>query len=901
MKATVYWECEAQDANLAGFRIYASQERSRKGDLIATVGADARDAVVELSEDEWFIRVIAYSKADVEDPWEGSVSNVVQQQAPSFNTQTPSAVSAPAVAAVDLGAVVQVAANPASSMEPAQTLQVIEGPSAPLGKLVAEVELPAAGGAADGQRDTHVIPVDGSSGTTRSIVTRAVTEDGQPGTASAAASVPVPERLNHEGVLLAQVNATAGTQSGFPSTTGRGFSLAAGSGYLLDLLTYGALDSSFGNMIGGGTVLYDENRLAPYAQKLWVRSNELDVGVDTTFVLEVYDEIQRTSLAGYFASIDLASLSDTPMFPAGNEGARDRNVRGPEWLTREMAIDGTPRQPIRMQNTRWEYVVRSTAGVGVPSESDWKPLTPGAYITGRYVYVRFMLGDGLGIHRVKSGNVNVYARVGRLVRRGSGTPEASVTAPPGSRYLDQTAEVPYEKSTGQGSTGWVDLRGPAGKKIRTGTASPEGSVTGDPGDLYLQVDSGTGRIFWKRTGTGNTGWLGVGNMGTEISSVSASFNPDLAKNGILYIVDTTGGSYIASLSGTPTVGYSFGIFKSVAANTVTFTPGGTHLINGAVSSVMSTRWEVRWFTYVAADTWLMTIDAGAPSGGSTASTTEVLTGADPSKAVTPDAAAALWEKGSDVASAATISLGEGGFFHITGTTSISDIDFGTDKAGRRAILYFENTLVIANGGNLVCPENRDLVVHQNDIIVVVSEASDLVRVVSYTPAQPRLFKLLASDDAGGQDVATAQPWFPTNPGVTLKANQTYLFEGLLWLSRSGGTTSHTTSMLFGGTATLTSIAYFAMCKSTDVATLGNVGAAMFNVATASTVKNASTGATEQVVIHVKGSVRINAAGTFEPQFQYSAAPGGAPTIKAGSYFRLEPLGDGSIEASGSWS
>ena len=41
----------------------------------------------------------------------------------------------------------------------------------------------------------------------------------------------------------------------------------------------------------------------------------------------------------------------------------------------------------------------------------------------------------------------------------------------------------------------------------------------------------------------------------------------------------------------------------------------------------------------------------------------------------------VWDKGAEVASAATVSLGEGGFFHITGTTIITDIDFPRRRMG----------------------------------------------------------------------------------------------------------------------------------------------------------------------------------------------------------------------------
>jgi len=162
-----------------------------------------------------------------------------------------------------------------------------------------------------------------------------------------------------------------------------------------------------------------------------------------------------------------------------------------------------------------------------------------------------------------------------------------------------------------------------------------------------------------------------------------------------------------------------------------------------------------------------------------------------------------------------------------------------------------------------------------------------------------LFKVLSAN-ASGSDVATAQPWFPTSGGVSVAGNTTYFFQGELRTSRSAGTTSHTTSLLFGGTATLTGIRYKAICNSGEaVANIAENGVSQ-EAATATVFKSASTGATEQISLRVTGIVRINVAGTFIPQFQYSAAPGGAPTILANSYFRMEPMGSGSVVSQGTW-
>jgi hypothetical protein len=54
------------------------------------------------------------------------------------------------------------------------------------------------------------------------------------------------------------------------------------------------------------------------------------------------------------------------------------------------------------------------------------------------------------------------------------------------------------------------------------------------------------------------------------------------------------------------------------------------------------------------------------------------------------------------------------------------------------------------------------------------------------------------------------------------------------------------------------------------------------------------------VITLKGIMKTNAATTITPQFQYSAAPGGAPTVLPNSYIKLIPLGTSSMISVGNW-
>ena len=132
--------------------------------------------------------------------------------------------------------------------------------------------------------------------------------------------------------------------------------------------------------------------------------------------------------------------------------------------------------------------------------------------------------------------------------------------------------------------------------------------------------------------------------------------------------------------------------------------------------------------------WYQRADGTAlvASGFTAASTTEVLTGTDTTKGATPDAIAALWEQGSNIASAGTISIGEGGYFHVTGTTTITDIDWTTDKAGRATWLVFDGILTLThNATTLILPTGANITTAAGDTALVVSEGTDAARVVAY--------------------------------------------------------------------------------------------------------------------------------------------------------------------------
>jgi len=118
-----------------------------------------------------------------------------------------------------------------------------------------------------------------------------------------------------------------------------------------------------------------------------------------------------------------------------------------------------------------------------------------------------------------------------------------------------------------------------------------------------------------------------------------------------------------------------------------------------------------------------------------ASTTEILTGTSAAKVATPDAIASLWEQGSNIASSGTISVGEGGYFFVTGTTTITDIDFATDKAGRKVWLKFNGALTLTHHSTtLILPTGANITTAAGDTACFVSEGTDNVRCVAYNRA-----------------------------------------------------------------------------------------------------------------------------------------------------------------------
>lgn len=133
--------------------------------------------------------------------------------------------------------------------------------------------------------------------------------------------------------------------------------------------------------------------------------------------------------------------------------------------------------------------------------------------------------------------------------------------------------------------------------------------------------------------------------------------------------------------------------------------------------------------------------AASASSVTYATVTETLAGTITNKIVSPDTLAATWEQGSDIASAATLAIPNtgGGYFAVTGSTTITKIDQATSpKTGRAIRLKFNGGLSLTNNANILLPGAGDIFTAAGDVATFVCESTtasnQIWRCIAYTKA-----------------------------------------------------------------------------------------------------------------------------------------------------------------------
>ena len=172
---------------------------------------------------------------------------------------------------------------------------------------------------------------------------------------------------------------------------------------------------------------------------------------------------------------------------------------------------------------------------------------------------------------------------------------------------------------------------------------------------------------------------------------------------------------------------------------------------------------------------------------------------------------------------------------------------------------------------------------------------------SITVTDLDLFFRLNSAHAGANATGAQNP-LPQN--VTLDASSVYEYEIFYRLLKTAGSTSHTVSILWGGTATINNWQRHMLTTSVVGIDFTNVIGSFGADDSQTTPINASgtlASANTRIVVREHGTFSVNVSGTVIPQYQLSAAPGGAYSTAIGSFFRLRKLGaSGSNLSQGSW-
>jgi len=259
-------------------------------------------------------------------------------------------------------------------------------------------------------------------------------------------------------------------------------------------------------------------------------------------------------------------------------------------------------------------------------------------------------------------------------------------------------------------------------------------------------------------------------------------------------------------------------------------------------------------------------------------------------------------------SAGRLSLNSTGNLVLTSANTLSVTSTGN------LVLTSANTMSLNSTGNLVLTSANTLSVTSTGNLVLTSAGSLSLNAINFLNANTNSLglsripaeqfyrldsALVGANATGAQSILGV--------GVTLVASTVYQFELVFCLVKSAGTTSHTIGVGFGGTATLNNIGFSVIfAQSATTGTVNGQPAASSNQfyilqATNTTISAAISAAAQAFYPVIRGTVSVNAGGTFIPQYSLSVAPGGAYSTQIGSYFKISPLAaSGSNVNIGTW-
>ena len=724
-------------------------------------------------------------------------------------------------------------------------------------------------------------------------------------------------------------------------------------------LTFSGTDASTVGFGTGGTVVYTTNNLSTFAsttsaQLRGVLSDETGVGVavfgtsptittsiltgDTSFA--VFNTTATTINAfGAATTITLGATTGTTtvrnnLTVNGTTNLGDVvgdavNLNGTvDFVNADFTIRGSGANPIAIgrggnaiaTNTRMGYncLNSNTSGsqnVAIGYEAA-KTINSGASIVA--IGYQALTNAGTGQHNIAIGRAALTAILGgqRNVGVGSNTLE-------GNTIGNNNVAIGYYAGGGATGNGNV-LIGPAPDGNSTNATYTPPTPSGDN-----QLVIGSGTATWVRgdsnfdvtlpqnanvggnltisgnlivngtTTTINTNVLSVDDKLIDVADVSArTFTATIVSNnanitaispvtglipGMAVSISTAGlsvpvGTTIASITNNtatlsnPVTGSSGSATFVTTGATDTTADGGGIRIKGTTDKSI---------TYVNATTALTSTENFDLATGKAYRIGNVQIANGLTTTIGPTTGA--WQIGAGVTSSSLTSVGTLGSLTVTGsTTAGSFIPSSATIPSNGIYLPAANTVAIAtNSVERIRIDNLGF-------------AQGIVRALGAGRIPAMQYYRLDAAATNGASATTAQNFLPVN--VTVVGSTVYEFEGLFYMTKSGGAVGNL-SLGFGGVASVNNILYTAFFTNP----LGSTTPAQVSFTTATLTSTAiALGTGVNLSVFIKGTISVNAGGTLIPQYATSTA-GPALNCQAGSYFRIFPLSSSGADTSvGTW-
>jgi hypothetical protein len=418
----------------------------------------------------------------------------------------------------------------------------------------------------------------------------------------------------------------------------------------------------------------------------------------------------------------------------------------------------------------------------------------------------------------------------------------------------------------------AQIRDFSATKVTVGSTS--GAIPINYSQGHYQAITTTGSItlsFNNFPGSGLYGYIKLQiNITNVAHTVTLPAAVTLGTSGIQGLVGST-----ITFSGTGTFEFAFGTYDAGATITI-------FDLNRALTNFSGGNVSVANLTATTA-TVTSTITANIINGSGTFSTTGNVVGNVVSGALISTTGNV---SGGNVISTGLVSaIGNVSGGNITGFVRPSS---GTASQSPIQLTAGTNTSIAAAGA------------FEYDGVVFYQTA-----VASQRALQAGAFFVALVNNYSANDNTAAQKIFnqPSAGAITVNSNTTYLMEGLYIVAPAVNFNAIAMQTLFAlsGGAALNSIRYVADSSVGLATAVTSTTSRQVNVATTTTVTSASPGgAATNFVVRITGIVRVSTGGTFTPQMAFTGTPGSAPTVQAGSYLRMTPLGTASVTTTGPW-